>query len=119
VPPSVPYGKLTYLQLPATDIQRSAEFYRAVFGWRIRQRDDGSVAFEDSVNEVGGTWVLGRTPSSVPGVLISILVDDVAASAEAIVAAGGEIVQPIGGDAPEITARFSDPAGNVLGIFQQ
>ncbi len=24
-----------------------------------------------------------------------------------------EIVQPIGLDAPEVTARFSDPAGNV------
>jgi hypothetical protein len=22
-------------------------------------------------------------------------------------------------DAPEITARFSDPAGNVLGLYQQ
>jgi uncharacterized protein len=28
-------------------------------------------------------------------------------------------VQPIGADAPEITARFSDPAGNVLGLYQQ
>jgi hypothetical protein len=27
--------------------------------------------------------------------------------------------QPIGGDAPEITARFRDPAGNVLGIYQE
>jgi hypothetical protein len=28
-------------------------------------------------------------------------------------------VQPIGGDAPEITARFRDPAGNVLGLYQE
>ena len=32
---------------------------------------------------------------------------------------GGKIVQPIGVDAPEITARFSDPAGNVLGLYQE
>ncbi len=31
---------------------------------------------------------------------------------------GGEVVQPIGADAPEITARFRDPGGNVLGIYQ-
>ena len=31
----------------------------------------------------------------------------------------GEIVQPIGADAPEITARFRDPAGNVIGLYQQ
>ena len=47
------------------------------------------------------------------------MVDSVAASLEAIVANGGEIVQPIGADAPEITARFRDPAGNVIGLYQQ
>jgi len=30
-----------------------------------------------------------------------------------------EIVQPIGADAPEIIARFRDPAGNVFGLYQQ
>jgi len=29
------------------------------------------------------------------------------------------VVQAIGADAPEITARFRDPAGNVLGLYQQ
>jgi hypothetical protein len=28
-------------------------------------------------------------------------------------------VQPIGADAPEITARVRDPAGNVIGLYQQ
>jgi hypothetical protein len=40
------------------------------------------------------------------------MADSVAATLEAIVAPGGEIVQPIGADAPEITARFRDPGGN-------
>lgn len=31
----------------------------------------------------------------------------------------GVIVRPIGVDAPEITARFRDPAGNVIGLYQQ
>jgi predicted enzyme related to lactoylglutathione lyase len=47
------------------------------------------------------------------------MVDSVAASLDAIVAHGGEIVQPIGGDAPEITARFLDPGGNVIGLYQE
>jgi hypothetical protein len=37
------------------------------------------------------------------------MVDSVAATIDLIVANGGEIVQPIGADAPEITARFRDP----------
>jgi predicted enzyme related to lactoylglutathione lyase len=47
------------------------------------------------------------------------MVDSVAATIDAVVAHGGEIVQPIGADAPEITARFRDPEGNVIGLYQQ
>jgi hypothetical protein len=45
-----------------------------------------------------------------------IMVNSVEATIEAVIARGGKIVQPIGGDAPQITARFRDPAGNVLGL---
>ncbi|HEX9629279.1 MAG TPA: VOC family protein, partial [Pyrinomonadaceae bacterium] len=88
-------------------------------GWQIRQRGDGAVAFDDGVGEVSGTWVTGRPPSTSPGVLIYIMVDSVAATLDAIVEQGGEIVQPIGADLPEITARFRDPAGNVFGLYQE
>jgi predicted enzyme related to lactoylglutathione lyase len=117
--PTFANGKICYLEIPCTDINASAAFYRAVFGWKIRQRGDGSVAFDDGVNEVSGTWVPGRTPSTQPGLLLYVMVDSVAATIEAVLANGGKLVQPIGGDAPEITARFSDPAGNVLGLFQE
>ena len=56
--------------------------------------------------------------SGLPGLLIYVMVDSIDATVNSIVAAGGKIVQPVGGDAPEITARFSDPAGNVLGLYQ-
>ena len=117
--PTFANGKICYVEIPATNVDRSAEFYHRIFGWNIRRRNDGSVAFDDGVNEVSGTWVKGRPPSSTPGLLLYVMVDSVAGTIDAIVAAGGEIVQPIGGDAPEITARFRDPGGNVIGIFQQ
>ena len=119
MPPTLANGKICYLEMPATDVARSAEFYRKVFGWTIRRRGDDSTAFDDTVNEVSGTWVSGRTPGAVVGLLVYIMVDSVAKTLDAIVANGGEIVQPIGGDAPEITARFRDPGGNVIGIFEQ
>jgi predicted enzyme related to lactoylglutathione lyase len=52
------------------------------------------------------------------GLLIYVMVDSVAEKIESVVANGGEIVQPIGADAPEITARFRDPAGTILGLYQ-
>ena len=118
MPPKLTNGKICYLEIPSTDIARSAEFYRKVFGWNIRKRGDGSTAFDDSTGEVSGAWVPGRPPAVAPGFLFYIMVDSAAATLEAIVASGGEVVQPIGADAPEITARFRDPAGNVLGLYQ-
>src|SRR4051812_29294516 len=118
MPPTLGNGKICYIEIPATDIARSAGFYKQVFGWHVRRRGDGSTAFDDGVGQVSGTWVLGRPPAATPGFVIYIMVDSVAATLDSIVAAGGEMVQPIGADAPEITARFRDPGGNVVGLYQ-
>jgi hypothetical protein len=112
-------GKICYIEMPADDVRRSAEFYQQVFGWRTRQRGDGQLAFDDTTGEVSGTWVVGRRVATEPGLLIYIMVDSVAATIEAVIANGGEILRPIGADAPEITARFRDPAGNLIGLYQE
>ena len=119
MPPTLANGKICYLEIPALDVRLSAEFYEKVFGWRIRQRGDGAIAFDDTTGEVSGTWVRGRPPASAPGLLIYVMVNSVAGTIDAVIAHGGEIVQPIGADAPEITARFRDPAGNVIGLYQE
>jgi uncharacterized protein len=117
--PTVKNGKICYIEIPATDIMSSASFYKKVFGWNIRERNDGHLAFDDTINEVSGTWVAGRAPSTEAGVLIYIMVDSVVSTVKTIVSNGGKIVQPVGADSPEITARFSDPAGNLFGIYQE
>lgn len=117
--PTTGNGKVCYLEIPAIDIKTSASFYQNVFDWNIRTRGDGSVAFDDGVGEVSGAWVRGRPPMTDVGLLIYIMVDSVDQTVDKVTANGGKIVQPIGADAPEITARFSDPAGNVLGLYQQ
>jgi predicted enzyme related to lactoylglutathione lyase len=113
-----PHGKICYLEIPATDVAQSSAFYQQIFGWSIRTRGDGATAFDDTTGQVSGAWVLNRPPSSSPGILIYIWCDSVAATIEKVIAAGGEIVQPLGVDAPEITARFKDPGGNVLGLYE-
>jgi hypothetical protein len=117
--PTLANGKICYIEIPAIDINASSTFYKEVFGWQIRQRGDGQIAFDDTVGQVSGTWVAGRKAAIMPGLLIYIMVDSVAKTVEAVIANGGKIVQPIGMDAPEITARFSDPAGNVIGLYQE
>src|SRR5262245_39030225 len=117
--PNYANGKICYIEMPAKDVRLSAEFYKKTFGWNIRTRGDGSTAFDDGVGEVSGTWIVGRPASPKPGLLIYIMVDSVEKTCQIVKANGGKIVQEIGADAPEITARFEDPGGNVLGLYQQ
>jgi predicted enzyme related to lactoylglutathione lyase len=112
-------GKICYLEMPAKDIGQSADFYAKVFGWQIRRRGDGATAFDDTTGAVSGAWVLGRSAWSEPGLLFYIMVDDVETAARSVRDHGGVIVQPLGVDAPELTARFRDPGGNVIGLYQE
>jgi hypothetical protein len=112
-------GKICYLEMPARDVAESARFYQRVFGWHVREPGDGAVAFDDTTGQVSGTWMLGLPPAHEPGIIVSIMVANAAAICAAIVASGGEITQPVNPDEHEVYARFRDPAGNVLSIYQQ
>ena len=113
------HGKVVYLEIPADDVEASAAFYRAVFGWETRTRGDGALAFDDATGGVSGAWRTDRPPRSEAGLLVYVAVDDVHASADHVKAAGGTIVQGVGGDPGELTARFLAPYGNLLALYQQ
>jgi 2,7-dihydroxy-5-methyl-1-naphthoate 7-O-methyltransferase len=107
------------IEIPAADVARSAEFYQQAFGWKIRQRGDGSTSFDDTVGEVSGTFVADQPPATEPGFLTYIMVADAEATLAAVQAAGGEIVRPVDPAAGEVFAWFKDPGGNTLGVYQQ
>ena len=119
MPPTLAHGKICYIEIPARDIAEAASFYESVFAWHIRRRDDGTVAFDDGVGEVSGTFITGLPPSTTQGVFIYIMVLDIETSMHAVRDAGGTILEGPGRHLPEITARFSDPSGNVFGLFQE
>jgi len=117
-PPTIANGKICYIEMPAIDISASASFYKNAFGWNIRKRGDGATAFDDTTGQVSGAWVLNRKAMTEVGLLFYIMVDNIETAVKVVEANGGKIVQPVGMDAPEMTARFSDPAGNVIGLYQ-
>jgi predicted enzyme related to lactoylglutathione lyase len=113
-------GKISYVEIPSTDVDRSAEFYEAVFGWNIRRREGGRIAFDDAAGEVSGAWLTDRPPTLQPGLLLYINVEDVQRALGKIMEAGGEIVTPLTPQGEgEAFATFRDPAGNVLGVFHE
>ena len=52
----MPHGKICYLEIPANAAEASAQFYSRIFGWKVRTRGDGELAFDDP-GGVSGTWV--------------------------------------------------------------
>jgi len=118
-PPTFRTGKICYLEIPARDVQEAATFYERAFGWNIRFRDTDRPSFDDTTGEVSGAWVRDRTPDPEPGILPYIMVADAAAAVNAVVAAGGTVVLPAGTYGTEVLATFRDPAGNLLGVYQQ
>jgi predicted enzyme related to lactoylglutathione lyase len=111
-------GKICYLEIPSRDVQESSMFYEKIFQWHIRKRDDGSTSFDDGVGEVSGTWRPDWKPTTQIGVLVHIMVDDIEVTIQKVKDNGGTIVQEVGMDLPEITARFLDPSGNLFGLYQ-
>ena len=118
-PPTLRSGKLCYLEIPALDVHQSADFYERAFGWNIRFRESDRPSFDDTTGQVSGAWVRNREPDAEPGILPYIMVTDAAAATDAVVAAGGSVVLPAGQYGTEVLATFLDPAGNLLGIYQQ
>ena len=88
-------GKICYLEIPAKDVAQSADFYQRVFGWSIRKCGDGATAFDDTTGQVSGSWVIGRAPATTPGMLFYIMVENVAAVLDTVVANGGAIAEPV------------------------
>ncbi|HEY9219188.1 MAG TPA: VOC family protein [Phenylobacterium sp.] len=110
-------GKLSYMQIPADDVEVSAAFYAATFGWSL----GGSPAhrsFADASGELIGAFITGRAISREAGILPYVYVDGLNAALERVVSNGGEIVAPASSEGDLRVATARDPAGNLIGLWQ-
>jgi predicted enzyme related to lactoylglutathione lyase len=114
------HGKICYLEIPAQTAAASARFYSSIFGWKVRTRGDGELAFDDPAG-VSGTWVKesDRTPDERTRVYI--MVDAIAETLSRIEASGGRVVTPRTEIAPGMGAFavFADPVGNEFGLYEE
>ena len=112
-------GRLSYVQIPAVDVHSSATFYEQVFGWQLRGGSDHHFSFSDATGDMIGAWVTELEVSVEPGVLPYIYVHGIDSAIERIIANGGVVVKPAYAEGDLWVATFRDPAGNVIGIWQQ
>jgi predicted enzyme related to lactoylglutathione lyase len=113
------HGRLSYIQFPAVDVRESAAFYARVFAWKIRGGSDSHLSFSDAGGDMIGAWVTGRPPTRDAGVLPYIYVHGVDDTLAQVEAHGGAIVKPPYPEGDLWVATFRDPAGNIVGVWQQ
>ena len=116
----MPHGKICYLEIPADTAEASAAFYSRIFGWKVRTRGDGELAFDDA-GGVSGTWVKASDRTPDERTRTYIMVDDIANALKAIEAAGGRVLTPRTeiGQGMGSFAAFADPVGNEFGLYEE
>lgn len=109
-----------YIEIPVVDVAAAKEFYRSAFGWAFNDYGPDYAGIQDparSGTEVGG---LART-DAVPrgGPLVLLFSEDLDASVEAVVGAGGRIVNGPYEFPGGRRFHFTDPSGNELGVWAE
>jgi predicted enzyme related to lactoylglutathione lyase len=114
------HGKICYLEIPANRPEDAATFYSTIFGWTVRERGDGNLAFDDS-GAVSGTWVKEADRAPDERTRVYIMVDSIADSLRQIEAGGGRVLTPRTDIGPGMGAfaAFADPVGNEFGLYEE
>jgi predicted enzyme related to lactoylglutathione lyase len=116
-------GSWGWSELVATDLDASATFYRAVFGWEADRREvDGVLRYAEW--QVGGRSVGGALPkpptmpASVPahwGVYFTV--EDTDATVARLVALGGSVIMAPSDIEPGRFALAADPTGAMFSVL--
>ncbi|WP_051342343.1 VOC family protein [Pseudonocardia spinosispora] len=113
-----PVGAVCWVDLGSPDVDATAEFYRALFGWSIAAPDSAGYRLAS----VGDRLVAALGPAENRGPpywTVYLHTEDITASIDAVSAAGGSMVAPPtrAGDAGT-AAVVRDPFGEPLSLWQ-
>jgi uncharacterized protein len=109
--------KINYVEFVSTDIAKSKQFYSAAFGWSFADYGPDYIAFQSADAGIDGGFRKGEAQTSSP--LVVLYASDLAATEEAIVAAGGSITVPTFDFPGGRRFHFNDGAGNELAVWSE
>ncbi|AZS40564.1 VOC family protein [Microbacterium oxydans] len=113
------HHSLDYVELVVTDLDVSKRFFADAFGWHFNDYGPGYagiVSPRADGNEAGGL-LLADEVRPAGGPLVLLYSEDLDATKEAIVAAGGKILQEPYEFPGGRRLHFADPSGTELGVW--
>ncbi|ATB38569.1 bleomycin resistance protein [Cystobacter fuscus] len=110
------HHRVDYLELPATDIAATKQFYTTVFGWHFEDYGPEYTSFQDG-RMSGGFF---KAPSVSPGgALLVIYSRDLEASLARVRQTGARIVKETFSFPGGRRFHFADPSGNELAVWTE
>jgi predicted enzyme related to lactoylglutathione lyase len=107
--------RFDYVELPAAQLEKAVSFYESAFGWTLARFGPSYAGTTTGDTDVGLQGDLAEAPKAP---LPVIQVDDIAAAASAVEAAGGDIIRPVFSFPGGQRFHFRDPNGNELAVWQ-
>lgn len=110
---------IDYIEIPVIDVAAAKAFYGSAFGWTFTYYGPDYAGIQDPARsaEAGG---LAKTDAVRSGGLVVLLFsEDLNASVDAVVAAGGRIVNGPYEFPGGRRFEFTDPSGNQLGVWAE
>ena len=109
--------KIDYIELPASDFDAVQAFYETVFEWRFEDYGEQYRAFSDGKLD-GGFYRSDKVSSTDNGAsLVIFFAEDLEAVQQAVIDAGGRVVNPIFEFPGGRRFHFADPHGNELAVW--
>lgn len=112
---------ITWIEIPANNLQRAVKFYGNVFNWELEIQDWGTEKMACLPNDAGAiSWAPGFNPSK-DGVLVSLNTGkELDAVINRIIQNGGSVLIPktkIEAENRGWFATFADSEGNRVGLY--
>ena len=114
-PAKPPENQIDYIELSASDIDKTKSFYQSVFGWKFTDYGPDYTSFHDG-RMAGG---FAKAPVSGTGVLLVLYSSDLDAVQQKIKTAGGRIVKETYSFPGGRRFHFADPNGNELAVWSE
>jgi uncharacterized protein len=108
--------RIDYIEMPATDIAATKQFYSGAFGWKFTDYGPDYTSFEDG--RLAGGFAKGRA-APAGGALVVIYAADLADAERRVQSAGGKIVKPPFSFPGGRRFHFADPSGNELAVWSE
>jgi len=109
---------VVHVEIPAAKVEAAGKFYEALFGWKLQQIPEMDYMMWEAADGSGGGLPAVSEENPAGQVLIYIHSDDIEADLKNVAKLGGKVIHA----KAEIPGTgwyglFSDPTGNVLGLY--